>query len=82
MQISAGSKKLKLDPKNFNGLDNVSRIRESGFFKYRYGTSNSFTEIQNHLIAAKEKGFKGAYIVAYLTGEKIFIEEALKTQIK
>ncbi len=82
VQISAGSKKLKLAPYNFKGLENVSRIKESGLFKYRYGMTNSLSEIQDHLITAKEKGFKGAYIVAYLDGKKISMEEALKTQIK
>lgn len=82
VQIAAGSKKIKLAPYNFKGLDNLSRVKESGFFKYRYGETNSFKEIQNNLIAAKDKGFKNAFIVAYLNGEKISIEEALKTQIK
>jgi N-acetylmuramoyl-L-alanine amidase len=41
VQFAAGRKKLKLDPRNFKGLDNVSRVKESGLFKYRYGKSNS-----------------------------------------
>jgi len=82
VQFAAGRKKLKLEPYNFKGLENVTRIKESGLFKYRYGKSNSHKEIQNHLITAKEKGYKGAFIVAYLDGKKISIEDALKTQIK
>jgi len=82
VQFAAGKKKLKLEPYNFKGLENVSRVKESGLFKYRYGKSNSHKEIQNHLMTVKEKGYKGAFIVAYLNGEKISIEDALKTQIK
>ncbi len=82
VQFAAGRKKLKLEPYNFNGLENVTRVKESGLFKYRYGKTNSHKEIQNYLLTAKEKGYKGAFIVAYLDGEKISIEDALKTQIK
>jgi len=82
VQFAAGRKKLKLEPYNFKGLENVSRVKESGLFKYRYGKSNSHKEIQNNLLTAKDKGYKGAFIVAYLDGEKISIADALKTQIK
>ena len=37
--------------------------------------------IQNKLLEAKAKGYKGAFIISYLNNRKISIEEALKTQI-
>ena len=82
VQFAAGKKKLKLEPYNFKGLQNVTRIKESGLFKYRYGETQSYTEIQNHLSTCVGKGYQGAFIVSYLNGKKITVEEALKTQIK
>ena len=82
VQFAAGRKKIKLEPYNFKGLKDVTRVKESGMFKYRYGQSNSYKEIEADLNAVKAKGYESAFIVAYLNDKKITTEEALKTQIK
>ncbi|NBC57516.1 MAG: N-acetylmuramoyl-L-alanine amidase [Bacteroidetes bacterium] len=82
VQIAAAKRKIKASPENFNGLEPIFRIREGDLYKYRYAESHSHKYIQNKLLEAKDKGYKGAFIIAYLDDKKISIEQALKTQIK
>lgn len=82
VQIAAAKRKIKESPKYFKGLDPIFRVKEGDLFKYRYAESNSHKYIQNKLLEAKNKGYKGAFIIAYLDDKKISIEQALKTQIK
>ena len=81
VQLAAGKRKLKPSPENFRGLAPISRIKEGQLYKYRFAQSNSHKYIQNKLLEAKEKGYKGAFIISFLGNRKISIEEALKTQI-
>ena len=82
VQIAASKSKIKVSPQNFKGLDPISRVKEGNFYKYRYSKSNSHKYIQNKLLEAKNKGYKGSFIIAYLSDRKISIDQALKTQIK
>lgn len=82
VQIAASKNKLKESPSNFKGLEPIFRVKEGELFKYYYAESYSHKEIQNKLLEAKDKGYKGAFIVAYLNDNKISIQEALKTQVK
>ncbi len=82
VQIAASKNKLKESPSNFKGLDPIKRVKVGDLFKYYYSESNSHKEIQNKLLEAKARGFKGAFIVAYLNNQKISIQEALETQVK
>lgn len=82
VQIAASKNKLKESPSNFKGLNPIFRKREGEFYKYYYAESHSHKDIQNRLLEAKEKGYKGAFIVSYLDGKKISIQEALETQVK
>lgn len=82
VQIAAARRKIKNIPNNFKGLDPIFRIKEGDLYKYYFAKSNSHKDIQNKLLEAKEKGYKGAFIIAYLDNRKISIKEALKTRIK
>lgn len=82
VQIAASKNKLKESPSNFKGLDPIFRVKEGELFKYYYAESYSHKEIQNKLLEAKNKGYKGAFIVAYLNDKKISIQQALKTHVK
>jgi N-acetylmuramoyl-L-alanine amidase len=77
VQIIATKTSLELVPENFNGLDQISEIEEDGIFKYRYGKANSFESIQKYLNTAWVKGYQDAYIIAYLNGKKISLEDAI-----
>jgi N-acetylmuramoyl-L-alanine amidase len=77
IQLSASKKKLALQPKNFNGLKNVSLQYEDKIFKYFYGDTNNYEEAKNQLLEAKNKGYNSAFLIAYRNGKKISIQEAL-----
>jgi len=82
VQIAASKNKLKESASNFKGLSPIKRVKLGDLYKYYYSESNSHKEIQNKLLEAKERGYKGAFIVSYLNNKKISITEALKTQVK
>ncbi len=82
VQIAAAKRKIKENPENFKGLEPISRVKEGDLYKYRYAQSHSHKYIQNKLLEAKDRGYKGAFIIAYLGDQKISIEQALKTRIK
>lgn len=81
VQIISTNKNIELKPQNFNGLEDISKISEGDINKYRYGKSKSFEEINDFLKKAKDKGYKDAYIVAYL-GEKKVPLSAVQSQTK
>lgn len=76
VQIGVGSKPLEPAPYNFKGLNGVERIQEGEFYKYYYGKTADFTQIENLLQKAKDQGFKEAFIVAFKDGKKISLEQA------
>jgi len=76
VQIAAGRKKLATKSYNFKGLNGVSRIKENNLYKYYYGATSNYTEIERRLALAKSKGYKTAYIVSF---NKSNIKVPLKT---
>ncbi|WMI67390.1 N-acetylmuramoyl-L-alanine amidase [Mangrovimonas sp. YM274] len=79
VQIAASSKRLKLKAYNFNGLE-VSSVEQAGnVYKYFYGETSDYNEIQKFQEVAKQKGYSGSFIVAYKNGVRIDLSEALKT---
>lgn len=82
VQLAASSKKLDTKASNFNGLTPVIREKEDKLFKYYYGASSSYSQIQKLHQQAKAKGYPSSYIVAFREGNKITVNEALKTGSK
>lgn len=81
VQLAAGSRKLETKPYNFKGLQNVSREREDGLYKYYLGGTSNYLQIQELQREAREKGFSSSYIVAFKEGKKITVNEALKSKL-
>ncbi|MFL9843486.1 N-acetylmuramoyl-L-alanine amidase family protein [Flavobacterium rhizosphaerae] len=79
VQISAGSSKLELTPSNFKGLNDISKDESSlPTIKYFYGATNDYNRAKGELLeAARSKGYKEAFVVAFKDGKKISIQEAL-----
>lgn len=80
IQLAAGSKKLETKAYNFKGLQNVERSRENGLYKYYYGATSNYTRINELHDKAKQNGYPSSYIVAFKGGDKITVNEALKTK--
>ena len=73
--------KSMLDNKEFVNL-NAEEVKINGTFKYFIFSGNDKKEadkLRNHL---REKGFNGAFVVAFLNGKRISTKEALNLQNK
>ncbi|MFC6860894.1 N-acetylmuramoyl-L-alanine amidase family protein [Zunongwangia atlantica] len=81
VQLAAGSKKLDTKSYNFKGLSNVFRKKEGKLYKYYLGETSSYLDIQKIHQKAVSKGYPNSYIVAFKNGEKITVNEALKTNL-
>ncbi len=82
VQLAASSKKLEPKSSNFKGLTPVFREKEGKLYKYYFGASSSYSQIQNLHEKAKLKGYKTSYLVAFKDGNKITVNDALKSQSK
>lgn len=78
IQIASGGTKLETIPSNFNGLDPISMIDDNGMYKYYYGNFSNYDLAKQQLQEAKSKGYNSAFIVAYIDGKKVTVQEALK----
>ncbi len=78
VQISASSKKLDTEPRNFRGLKNISVEYGGNLYKYMYGETSDYQESKNLLEEAKSKGYESAFLIAFKNGKKISIQEAIK----
>ena len=80
VQIAASKRYLSQDNFNFKGLENVEVLVIDEYYKYYYGSSESFAKVKEALEEAKKAGHNDAFIVAFSNGTKISIREALKKQ--
>jgi len=82
VQLAASSKKLEPKSSNFKGLTPVFREKEGKLYKYYFGATSSYSQIQDLHAEAKIKGYKTSYLVAFKDGGKITVNDALKSQSK
>jgi len=82
VQIAAGSTAIETAPYNFKGLKGIERKKEGKFYKYYYGDTSSYIKAKDMLSQAKFSGYKSSYLVAFKNGEKISVNDALKSPKK
>lgn len=80
VQIASWKTRLATRAYNFKGLRNVERKKENSFYKYYYGKTSKYKQVQIALKEVKKKGYKTAFVVAFKKGKKISVKEALKNQ--
>jgi N-acetylmuramoyl-L-alanine amidase len=80
VQIAASSKKLALKPYNFNGLDELSRKKKGKIWRYFYGETKDYNQAVVMKDMVVSRGYTTAFVVAYLNGDRISIENAIKTK--
>jgi N-acetylmuramoyl-L-alanine amidase len=78
VQLSASSKKVDLESKNFKGLKNISSSFSNNLYKYMYGETSNYDEGKKLLQEAKSKGYSSAYLIAFKDGKSINVQDALK----
>ena len=79
VQIAASKRKLDIKGFNFKGLENIEVLEIDEYYKYFHGKTSSFQEIKTVLNEVKSKGFSDAWIVAFKNGQKVSVQEALKS---
>jgi N-acetylmuramoyl-L-alanine amidase len=82
VQLAASSRKIEPKSSNFKGLTPVFREKEGKLYKYYFGATSSYSQIQKLHQNAKNKGYPKSYLVAFKDGKKITVNEALKSQAK
>lgn len=78
VQVATSGKRIALDPKNFKGLTDVEEHKGAGLFKYTVGNEPDLEAARRRQQDCKDKGFGGAFIVAFKDGERIDLQEAVK----
>jgi len=78
VQLESSTKSKELVAANFKGLDQVDFYKEHGIYKYTYGATNDIDEARKLRRYATEVGYRDAFLIAFLKGERIGISEAIK----
>lgn len=78
VQIAASDRVLALKPQNFKGLSNVTMLKSGKINKYFYSSTTSYEQAKKLLKEAKDKGHNSSFIVPFLNGTIISMEQALK----
>ncbi len=77
VQILASNRELKKNSPQLKGLSPIGFYKENGLYKYTYGESSDYNQIQQLRKKAAAK-FKGAFIIAFQNGEKMDVNEAIR----
>ncbi|MDG1475683.1 MAG: N-acetylmuramoyl-L-alanine amidase [Vicingaceae bacterium] len=80
VQFATSSKKLELLPQNFKGIKNVEIYKAGGLCRYVVGKETNMNDANELQLQVRNKGYKDAFIIAFLKGERISISQALKLQ--
>ena len=80
VQVGAGKKEITPKDSQFKGLA-ITRVKEGSLYKYFYGSYSTYAEAQKGLRKAKEK-IPGAYLVAYVDGKSVSVQEARNQEKK
>ncbi|HNP48614.1 MAG TPA: N-acetylmuramoyl-L-alanine amidase [Bacteroidia bacterium] len=76
VQILISPSKIARGSAKFKGLKNVREEKDKGMYKYVTGETTSMADAVNLQDEMRKKGFKDAFVVAYLNDKRISIKEA------
>jgi N-acetylmuramoyl-L-alanine amidase len=77
VQIASGSRKLDLKPYNFKGLKGVDREKIGKHYKYYYGKSSDYNEIQALREKARTAGYTSAFVVAFRNEVRVSVSDVI-----
>jgi N-acetylmuramoyl-L-alanine amidase len=77
VQIVTSTKRIKLEPKNFKGIAGVEEIKGPDVWKYTVGDEKTLDGARKLQKSCKDKGYEGAFIVAFKDGERIDLQQAV-----
>lgn len=79
-KVQIATSKRNLEPKaaNFRGLSPISKEPINQLFRYYFGKENLLENAQRLQQVAKERGYKDAFIVPFVNGERKTMEDLQK----
>lgn len=82
VQIAASGNKLELKAYNFKGLNDLSLSYDTSrqLYKYYYGNTSSYEQVQKLVEEAKRAGYENAFVAAFENDVNIPVQEALGKQ--
>lgn len=78
IQLASSTNRIEPQPYNFKGLKDVEIKQDGKYYRYYYGANNSYTEIKKSLEYAKGKGYKDAFLLAFVDEKRVDLQEAIK----
>ena len=79
VQIAASTKKLATEAYNFKGLTPISSTKNGNIYRYYYGTFTSYKQARSAIAVAVQKGYKGAYVKAFVKDKEVSITREMKS---
>lgn len=78
VQFITSPSKFQANSPKFKGFDNVSFYMDNKMFKYTAGNFSSLSKATDYQAFIRKNGYKDAFIVVFLNGKRISLEEAKK----
>jgi N-acetylmuramoyl-L-alanine amidase len=78
VQLATSSKRIDPKATNFKGIEGVEEHKGAGLYKYTVGNEATLEGARKLQQQCKDKGYDGAFIVAFRGGERIDLQEAVK----
>lgn len=77
VQLVTSGKRIAPTAKNFKGLEGVEEVSASGMWKYLLGEEKDLEGARKVQQRCKDKGYEGAFIVAFKDGKRIDLQQAV-----
>ncbi len=77
IQIAYSSKEIETTPENFNGIENVERVKDGNYYRYFTGNAKNYEEIAELQTKIRKK-VSEAYVIALNNGKYITVKDALQ----
>lgn len=78
VQFATSSVEKNIDEKDISNIGSVKMYHHNGLYKYTIGNVQTLKEANSLLLTLQEKGFKDAFVVAFLNNERISPADAVK----
>ena len=82
IQLASSTNKIEPRSYNFKGLKNVELKKDGKYYRYYYGATNSYDSIKRSLKTAQSKGYKDAFVMGFVNGKRVNLQEAVKLSKK